>query len=79
MNPDESVMSGLPAEEIRQHFSLAAARAGHSRPGEPIDQTQIDFATEIVTICARLLDRYPHPECRYDTLGDLVRGQLFEL
>ena len=50
MNPDESFMAGIPAEEIRQHFSLAAARAGLLRPGEPIDQTQIDFATEIVTI-----------------------------
>jgi hypothetical protein len=54
-------------------------RAGVIRPGDPIDQMQVDFAHEIVTLCARLADRYPNPECTEDTIGDVIRGKLFEL
>jgi hypothetical protein len=56
----------------------AAVRAGLIRPGDPLDEMQVDFATEIVTLCAWLVDRYPNPECTEDTIGDIIRGQLFE-
>lgn len=79
MNPDESFLAGIPAREIRTLFAEAAVRAGVICPGDPIDQMQVDFATEIVTLCARLVDRYPNPECTEDTIGDVIRGQLFEL
>ena len=79
MNPDESFLAGIPAREIRMLFAEAAVRAGVIRPGDPIDQMQVDFATEIVTLCAQLVDRYPNPECTEDTIGDVIRGQLFEL
>jgi hypothetical protein len=79
MNPDESFQAGIRAREIRALFAEAAVRAGVIRPGDPIDQMQVDFATEIVTLCARLVDRYPNPECAEDTIGDVIRGQLFEL
>jgi hypothetical protein len=79
MNPDDSFQAGILAREIRALFAEAAVRAGLIRPGDPIDQMQVDFATEIVTLCARLVDRYPNPECTEDTIGDVIRGQLFEL
>ena len=79
MNLDDSFLAGIPASEIRVLFAEAAVRAGVIRPGDPIDQMQVDFATEIVTLCARLVDRYPNPECTEDTIGDVIRGQLFEL
>ncbi len=79
MNPDEIFQAGIPAREIRTLFAEAAVRAGVIRPGDPIDQMQVDFAHEIVTLCARVADRYPNPECTEDTIGDVIRGQLFEL
>jgi hypothetical protein len=79
MHLDDSFLAGIPAIEIRALFAQAAVRAGVIRPGDPIDQMQVDFATEIVTLCARLVDRYPNPECTEDTIGDVIRGQLFEL
>jgi hypothetical protein len=63
----------------RACFVAAAMRAGLIRPGDPIDEMQVDFAIEIVTLCARIADRYPNPECTKDTVGDVIRGQLFEL
>lgn len=79
MNLDESFLGGIPSREIRTLFTKAAVRAGVIRPDDPISETQVDFAHEIVTLCARLVDRYPNPECTQDTIGDVIRGQLFEL
>lgn len=79
MNLDDSFLAGIPASEIRVLFAEAAVRAGIIRPGDPIDQMQVDFAHEVVTLCARLADRYPNPECIEDTIGDVIRGQLFEI
>ena len=79
MNPDESFQAGIAPREIRSLFIEAAVRAGVIRLGDPIDQVQVDFATEIVTLCARLADRYPNPDCTEDTIGDVIRAQLFEL
>ena len=78
MDADESFLAGIPASQIRVLFAEAALRAGVIRPGDPLDQNQVDFATEIVTLCARLVDRYPNPERLEDTVGDVIRGQLFE-
>ncbi|MGF6528018.1 hypothetical protein [Variovorax sp. PvP013] len=39
---------------------------------------QVDFATEIVTLCARLIDRYPNPERTQDTIDDAIKKQLFD-
>lgn len=63
----------------RALFADAAVRAGLIRPGDPLDQIQIDFATEIVTLCARIVDRFPHPGRAQDTVGDVLRERLFEL
>ena len=79
MDADESFLAGIPASQIRVLFAEAAVRAGVIRPGDPLDEMQVDFATEIVTLCARLVDRYPNPERLVDTVGDVIRGQLFEL
>lgn len=79
MNLDESFLAGIPASEIRSLFAQAAVRTGVIRPGDPIDQIQVDFAHEVVTLCARIADRYPNPEYIKDTIGDVIRGQLFEL
>jgi hypothetical protein len=79
MNPDKSFQAGIPTREIRTLFADATVRASVIRPGNPIDQMQVDFATEIVTPCARLVDRYPNPECTEDTIGDVITGQPLEL
>jgi hypothetical protein len=63
----------------RACFVEAAVRAGLIRPGDPLDQVQVDFATEIVTLCARITDRYPDPESPEDTIGDRLRALLYEL
>jgi hypothetical protein len=71
----EAALKGGP----RACFLAAAVRAGLIRPGDPIDEVQVDFAHEIVTLCARIADRYSNPSCTEDTVGDAIRGQLFEL
>jgi hypothetical protein len=78
MDLDESFLDGIPKSEIRTLFTEASVRAGVIQAGDSIDQAQVDFAHEIVTLCARLVDRYPNPDCTEDTIGDVIRGQLFE-
>jgi hypothetical protein len=63
----------------RALFADAAVRAGLIRPGDPLDPMQVDFATEIVTLCARIVDRFPDPGRVQDTVGDVLRERLFEL
>ncbi len=63
----------------RALFGETAVRAGLIRPGDPLDQMQVDFATEIVTLCALVVDRFPNPERTQDSVGDLLRERLFEL
>lgn len=75
----ENFVADIPARKIRALFAEAAVRADAIHPGDPIDQMQVDFAIEIVTLCARLVDRYPNAECTEDTIGDVIRRQLFEL
>jgi hypothetical protein len=79
MNPDESFQAGIRAREIRSLFAEIAVHAGVSRPGDPIDQMQVDFAAELLALCAWLVDRYPNPECIEDTIGNVLGGKLFEL
>jgi hypothetical protein len=78
MSPDESFQAGIPAREVRTLFEEAAVRAGVVRPSDPIDQMQVDFAAEIVALCAQLADCYLNPECIEDTIGDVIRGHLLE-
>jgi hypothetical protein len=72
MNPDAGFQAGIPAREIHALFAEAAVRASMIRP---IDPMQVGFARESVTLCARVDDRYPSPECREDTVGDVIRGR----
>ena len=60
-------------------FAAAAERAGLIRPGDPLDQNLVDYALEIVTLAARVADRYPNPACTEDTVGDAIRAHLFEV
>ena len=71
--------TGASMCDPRALFADAAVRAGLIRPGDPLDQMQIDFATEIVTLCARIVDRFPNPSRAQDTVGDVLRKRLFEL
>jgi hypothetical protein len=68
-----------PMRDPRALFTEAAVRAGLIRPGELLDAKQFDFATEIVTLCARVVDRFADPERAEDTVGDVLRARLFEL
>jgi hypothetical protein len=63
----------------RACFVNAALHAGLIQPDKSLDQAQMDFATEIVTLCARIADRYPDPKRTGDTIGDVIREHLFEL
>jgi hypothetical protein len=53
-------------------------RAPPFHPGELLDPREVDFATEIVTLRARIVDRFAHPERAEDTVGDVLRARLFE-
>lgn len=59
-------------------FAAAAERAGLIRPGDPLDQNMVDYALEIVTLAARIADRYPNTSCTDDTVGDAIRAHLYE-
>lgn len=71
--------TGASMRDPRALFADAAVRASLIRPGAPLDQMQVDFATEIVTLCARIVDRFPDPGRVQDTVGDVLRKRLFEL
>jgi hypothetical protein len=72
-------LAGVPASDIRSLYVQAAIRAGLIRPGDALTREHYDFAVEIVTLCARLVDRYSNPERPDGTIGDVIRSQLFEL
>jgi hypothetical protein len=79
MHNQDTDLTGLPRRDPRALFTDAAVRARLIRPGDPLDQMQVDFAIEIVTLCARIVDRYPDPGRVQDTVGDALRERLFEL
>jgi hypothetical protein len=60
-------------------LTAAALRARLIGPGDALNPTQVDFATEIVTLCARIVDRFPDPSDPEDTVGDVLRRHLFTL
>lgn len=68
-----------PKGEPRELFAAAAVRVGLIPQGDPIDQNLVDFAMEIVTLAARVADRYTNPDCADDTVGDVIRGHLFDV
>lgn len=70
---------GAPTRKPRELFAAAATRAGLIRPGDQLDQNLVDYALEIVTLAARIADRYASTECEEDTVGDAIRGRLFEV
>lgn len=53
-------------------------RAGLIQPGQLLTEDLVDFATEIVTLAARIADGYANPSCEEDTVGDAIRAQLYE-
>jgi hypothetical protein len=61
---------------LQAHRCAIRARPIHL--GKLLDPREVDFATEIVTLCARIVDRFAHPEGVEETVGD-VRARLFEL
>ena len=67
-----------PTHEPRALFAAAATRAGLIRPGDPLDQNMVDYALEIVTLAARIADRYASTACDDDTVGDAIRAHLYE-
>jgi hypothetical protein len=79
MHNEDGDPTGIPRRAPRVLFAEAAARAGLIRLGESLDPAQVDYATEIVTLCARIVDRFAHPEHALDTVGDELRARLFEL
>lgn len=59
-------------------FKALAVQFGLIRPGDPLDQKQIDFAAGVVSLCAGIADEYPNPSCPEDTVGDHIRAVLLE-
>jgi hypothetical protein len=62
MHNEDGGPTGTPRRDPRALFTEAAVRAGLIGPGDALDRAQVDFATEIVTLCARIADRFAHPE-----------------
>ena len=79
MQDSDSDPTEIPMGNPRTLFTDAAVRAGLIRPGDPLDQMHVDFASEIVTLCAQIVDRFPDPGRVQDTVGDVLRARLFEL
>lgn len=59
-------------------FKSLAVQFGLIRPGDPLDQKQIDFAYGVVGLCAGVADEYRNPSCPEDTVGDHIRAVLIE-
>jgi hypothetical protein len=79
MQDPDSDPTGFPTRDPRALFTDAAVRAGLIQPGDPLDPLQTDFAIEIVTLCARIVDRFSDPGRVQDTVGDVLRERLFTL
>ena len=65
--------------EPRTLFMAAAERVGLIQPGQLLAEDLVNFAVEIVTLAARIADLYPNPSFEEDTIGDAIRGRLFEV
>lgn len=52
-----------PLCDPRSQFNDAAVRVGLIRPGDMLDESMVEFAMEIVTLAARIGDRFDHPTC----------------
>ena len=58
-------------------FKEAAAEVGLIRPGDPLDQNVLDFATLVVEMCASIGDNYVEPVVAHGvTVGDRIRSEL---
>ena len=58
-------------------FTAAAADVGLIRPGDKLDQNLIDLCASVVDMAAAIGDRYKNPDVPEDTVGDVIRGELF--
>ncbi|RZI54468.1 MAG: hypothetical protein EOP12_02750 [Pseudomonas sp.] len=79
MQDSDSDSIDIPMGNPRALFTDAAVRTGLSRSADPLNQMQVDFAIEIVTLCAQIVDCFPDPGRVQDTVGDVLRARLFEL
>jgi hypothetical protein len=77
MHNEDGDPTGILRRDPHALFTEAAVRAGLIRPGEFLDPKQVDFATEIVTLRARMVDRFADPEPAKDTVGDVLWARLF--
>jgi len=58
--PDGASTECLPREPEAQ-FAALAAELGIIKPGDRLDQVQIDFAYAVAELCAAVGDRYGDP------------------
>jgi hypothetical protein len=66
----------LLTDHPRVLFTAAARRVGLIGPLDKLDESLIDYALEIMTIAARIGDRYTNPSCEEDIVGDDIRAPL---
>ncbi|CAN5720291.1 hypothetical protein BH10PSE18_BH10PSE18_50350 [soil metagenome] len=63
--------------DVRAELRAIAERAGLIRPGDSLDQNQLDFAHGVIELCASIGDRYGDGECGGNA-GEHIRAELHE-
>jgi hypothetical protein len=58
-------------------FTAMAIEVGLLREGDKLDQNVIDLCSRAVGLAADIGDRYPNPENPEDTIGDIIRAELY--
>jgi hypothetical protein len=61
----------------RRRYTELAAKVGLIRPGDPIDQKLVDFASHIVGLCANVADACGSDRCG-GSPGTHIRAELLE-
>lgn len=58
---DHDPMAQCPVHDPEAQFAVLAAQLGIIKPGDRLDQMQIDFAYGVAELCASIGDRYGDP------------------
>ena len=75
MENEDADPVGGPAADPLQTYADVAVKHGLIRGGDELDQNMIDFAAELVTLCARIGDGYGDGEAGGNA-GEHIRAEL---
>ncbi len=74
MENEDADPVGGPAADPLQTYTDLAAKHGLSRAGDRLDQNMVDFAAELVSLCARIGDGYGDCEAGGNA-GEHIRAE----